>query len=171
VLLRNDAPRLMKRNGTTRQMEPTGGLPSLGYDAYGTVRFMDANFGSRSASSYGWETLHDDYRWDSETGHYQVRYRHPHPKLGTWIARDVFGYQGDPSLYSYGANLPINAADPDGNWIPFISCVTAASCGGVAALTCGIGSCYRGGDPGHRQAAANAWEAAAKCAGIIARQC
>ncbi len=59
-----------------------------GYDAYGAVRFMDANFGSRSASSYGWETLYDDYRWDSETGLYQVRYRYLHPKLGVWITRD-----------------------------------------------------------------------------------
>jgi hypothetical protein len=33
---------------------------------------MDANFGSRSSSSYDWETLFGAYRWDSESGLYQV---------------------------------------------------------------------------------------------------
>ena len=60
----------------------TGGtvLERYGYDAYGTVRFMDGNFNSRSSSSYGWETLYGAYRWDSETGLYQVRV----PGQSTW---------------------------------------------------------------------------------------
>jgi RHS repeat-associated protein len=48
---------------------------------------MTPAFGS-SSSSYDWETLFDSYRWDSESGFYQVRYRYLHPTLGRWITRD-----------------------------------------------------------------------------------
>ena len=42
-----------------------------------------------STSSKEWETLFDCYRYDSETGLYQVRYRYLHPNLGKWLSRDL----------------------------------------------------------------------------------
>lgn len=51
-----------------------------GYDGFGTPRYMDGSFGARSSSSYGWETLFGAYRYDLETGFYQVRYRYLHRK-------------------------------------------------------------------------------------------
>ena len=59
-----------------------------GYNGFGQVNFMTAAFGSLSGSSYGWETLFANYRFDSETGLYQVRYRYQHPGLGRWLSRD-----------------------------------------------------------------------------------
>jgi len=94
----------------------TGGtvLERYGYDAYGTVRFMDGSFNSRSSSSYGWETLYGDYRWDSETGLYQVRNRYLHPKLGTWLNRDPIGENAGTNLYRFVDDNPITYIDPDG---------------------------------------------------------
>jgi len=85
-----------------------------GYDAYGTVRFMDANFGSRSSSSYAWETLYGSYRWDSETGLYQVRNRYLHSKLGRWLTRDPLGEAVGLNLYGFLSNNPSNGVDPLG---------------------------------------------------------
>lgn len=85
-----------------------------GYNAYGQVRFMDASFGSRATSTYGWETLYADYRYDSESGLYQVRNRYLHPTLGRWLSRDPLGYAEGLNLYSYVGNRAINAADPLG---------------------------------------------------------
>jgi RHS repeat-associated protein len=59
-----------------------------GYEGFGKPRFMDASFGARSASSLDWETLFDGYRFDAETGLYQVRFRYLHPGLGRWMRRD-----------------------------------------------------------------------------------
>jgi RHS repeat-associated protein len=59
-----------------------------GYNAFGQPRVMTPTFGSRASSSYTWETLFDAYRWDSETGLYQVRFRYLHPNLGRWLTRD-----------------------------------------------------------------------------------
>jgi len=89
-------------------------LERYGYDAYGTVRFMDGSFNSRSGSSYGWETLFGDYRWDSDTGLYQVRNRYLHPKLGIWLVRDPAEYQNGLNLYAYVNDSPLNFVDPLG---------------------------------------------------------
>ncbi len=65
-----------------------------GYNAFGTSRVMNASFVVQSSSSYNWETRFAAYRWDSESGLYQVRYRYYHPLLGTWINRDPLGDLG-----------------------------------------------------------------------------
>ena len=59
-----------------------------GYDGFGQPRYMDGSFGSRASSSYDWESLFDAYRYDPESGLYQVRYRYLHPRLGRWTNRD-----------------------------------------------------------------------------------
>jgi RHS repeat-associated protein len=75
---------------------------------------MNASFGSISSSGYGWETLYGVYRWDAESGPYQVRYRYQQPLLGTWITRDPIGYRGGFNLYAYSANAATNAVDANG---------------------------------------------------------
>ena len=82
-----------------------------GYNAFGAVRFMTAAFGTQSGSNYAWETLYGAYRWDSETGLYQVRNRYLHPYLGTWITRDPAGRRHESNLYAYVNNSPVNAID------------------------------------------------------------
>jgi RHS repeat-associated protein len=75
-----------------------------GYDCFGTPRYMDASFGSRASSSYGWETLFGAYRYDLESGLYQVRNRYLHCKLGRWLSRDPLenAEQSEgPNLYAY----------------------------------------------------------------------
>jgi RHS repeat-associated protein len=70
-----------------------------GYNAFGTSRVMNASFVVQSSSSYNWETRFAAYRWDSESGLYQVRYRYYHPLLGTWISRDPLGHESFSILY------------------------------------------------------------------------
>ena len=46
-----------------------------GYNGFGGVNYMNTNFGSIPVSAFDWETLFDSYRYDTESGLYQVRYR------------------------------------------------------------------------------------------------
>jgi RHS repeat-associated protein len=99
-----------------------------GYDAFGTRRVMDANFGARSASLYDWETGFAAYRLDIESALCQVRHRYLHAKLGRWISRDPPSEAGRASsthsnlegrlvstnLYWYVKNCPLELVDPSG---------------------------------------------------------
>jgi RHS repeat-associated protein len=58
--------------------------------------------------------LFDSYRWDSESGFYQVRYRYLHPSLGRWTRRDPIGEVGGSNLYEYVKNKSIGKNDPMG---------------------------------------------------------
>ncbi len=89
-------------------------LERYGYDAFGESRVMTSTFGSRSSSTYGWETRYDAYRWDSESDFYQVRYRYLHPTLGRWLTRDPIGELGTPNLYANVRNNIITRIDPLG---------------------------------------------------------
>jgi RHS repeat-associated protein len=88
-----------------------------GYEAYGTPRFMNASFGSISSSAYDWNVLYASYKWDEETGYYQVRNRYLHPGLGRWLTRDPIGYDGGVNLYAYVGNRPVNEVDPSGEGV------------------------------------------------------
>jgi RHS repeat-associated protein len=72
---------------------------------------MTGTFVARTGSSYTWETLFDGYRYDSESGLYQVRYRYLHPKLGRWITRDPLGEKVAINLYGYVQNNVLNDSD------------------------------------------------------------
>ncbi len=65
-----------------------------GYNGFGGVNYMNTNFGSIPVSAFDWETLFDSYRYDTESGLYQVRYRYLHPLLGRWITRDPINELG-----------------------------------------------------------------------------
>jgi len=85
-----------------------------GYNAFGTPLFMAPDFTPLTSSQYEWETLYDSYRWDAETGFYQVRNRYLHPTLGRWLTRDPIEYAGGINLYAYVNNNPNNLIDPSG---------------------------------------------------------
>jgi RHS repeat-associated protein len=91
----------------------TGGVVEerYGYNGFGGVLYMDGSFGSKTSSSYDWETLLGSYRYDTESGLYQVRYRYLHPLLGRWLSRDPIGEQGGANLYAYVGNNTINDID------------------------------------------------------------
>jgi RHS repeat-associated protein len=107
-----------------------------GYNAFGAPRVMTAAFGSRSGSSYDWETLFADYRWDSESGFYQVRYRYLHPTLGRWTSRDPIEYEAGVNLYCYCKNRSVNAVDPDG-----LDCPGCDDVPGVVQTHCVLRCC------------------------------
>jgi len=58
------------------------------YDAFGHTRVMDQNWSPLESSPTDWEVRLHGYRWDGETGLYQVRYRYLHPGLGRWVSGD-----------------------------------------------------------------------------------
>ncbi len=86
-----------------------------GYSGFGVPRYMTASFGNRSSSNFDWETLFHSYRYDLETGLYQVRYRYLHPNLGRFLNRDPIEEQGGLNLYAFVGNDPINHWDRYGN--------------------------------------------------------
>ena len=87
-------------------------LERYGYDAFGGTRVMDASFNDRSGSDYHWETRFCGYRWDGETGLYQVRYRYLHSGLGRWLSRDPMGFRMDEmNLYAYVGGNSVNRLD------------------------------------------------------------
>ena len=85
-----------------------------GYNAFGLSRVMDADFEPRSTSDYDWETRYGAYRWDGETGFYQVRYRYLHPTLGRWLSKDPMHEKGGINLYCYVINNSVNRVDKNG---------------------------------------------------------
>ncbi len=110
-----------------------------GYTGFGVPNYMNASFGSISGSSYDWETLFASYRYDTETGMYQVRNRYYHANLGIWTNRDPIEYKGGINLYAYCGNNGINAVDPMG--LGFWSDVGSFALGAtkaVAGLAVGV---------------------------------
>ncbi|NBR88170.1 MAG: RHS repeat-associated core domain-containing protein [Verrucomicrobia bacterium] len=89
-------------------------MERYGYNAFGLSRVMAPDFSSRSSSGYDWETRFDAYRWDAETGFYQVRYRYLHPNLGRWINRDPIEETGGSNLYAFVSNGTLTSTDPAG---------------------------------------------------------
>ena len=99
-----------------------------GYNGFGGVNYMNANFVTIPVSAFDWETLFYSYRYDTESGFYQVRYRYLHPLLGRWLSRDPLGELGfetlrngrliilgdGPNAYLFVDNDPINNFDLNG---------------------------------------------------------
>lgn len=88
-----------------------------GYDAYGVPAFLTQTFGIRGSSLYAWEVLYASYRWDVETGLFQVRMRMYAPNLGSWLQRDPVGLTAGVNLYQYVGNNPLTRTDPSGAFL------------------------------------------------------
>jgi RHS repeat-associated protein len=125
-----------------------------GYDAFGQPRIMMPSFGNRTSSSYGWETLFADYRWDNESGFYQVRNRYLHSTLGRWLSRDPVEYGDGTNLYAYCKNRANNSVDPIG-----LSSTKSFKIVGKSYIAL-IGSSIGTAPPGGNQVALNDFAAA-----------
>lgn len=70
------------------------------FTPYGSPLFLSPSFGSRTSSSYDWETLYCGYRYRAGSGLYHVRNRFFHPSVGSWCQRDPSAYVNGMSLYA-----------------------------------------------------------------------
>ena len=81
------------------------------YDAFGTVRIMNAAFGVLGNSAYEWEFLyHGEFR-DKESELYNYGYRYLDTQLGRWLSRDPIGEEGGENLYGFVRNDPVSKID------------------------------------------------------------
>jgi RHS repeat-associated protein len=104
-----------------------------GYYGFGQPRYLDGTFGARGSSSFDWETLFDAYRYDTESGLYQVRFRYLHPGLGRWVSRDPIHQYAENNLLAYAVNNPTNLSDPTGEAVKVIV-IVVAGCAVAAVL-------------------------------------
>jgi len=86
------------------------------YDPYGKVTVYEPDW----SDTVDWqdsaknEVLYCGYRFDAETGLYNVRYRYYHPTLGRWVTKDPIGPAGGDNLYLYVHDSPLTSIDPFG---------------------------------------------------------
>jgi RHS repeat-associated protein len=103
------------------------------YSPYGQPEIYDGSWTAVSwANSKKNEILYCGYRWDPETGMYQVRNREYHPTMGRWVTRDPIGYAyagSSCNLYEYANSDPGYYADPLGAKAEVIDMDTYAPCG------------------------------------------
>jgi RHS repeat-associated protein len=90
----------------------------LSVRTYGTPTVLTPGFVLRLATLWDWEARYAGYRWDAESGLYQVRNRVLQPLVG-WVQRDpLFPRQRrgkyDPNPYRYVRSHPLLATDPLG---------------------------------------------------------
>ena len=84
------------------------------YDPYGKVTFKAADWSdaaSQAKSAYDNEILYCGYRFDPESGLYQVRNRYLTPPLGRWLTTDPIGYGDGMNRYQYVGDAPVGSLD------------------------------------------------------------
>jgi len=88
------------------------------YTPYGEVTVLDANFAldgaGHAASDFDWTHLFTGRAVETDTGLQIHRWRHYHPSLGRWVARDPIGYAAGFNLYGYVRGAVMFAIDPFG---------------------------------------------------------
>jgi RHS repeat-associated protein len=96
------------------------------YDAFGNPVALSGSFLPNDYFYY-WEYRFGAYRWDWETGTYQVRYRQYQPRLGRWLSRDPAEEGAGLNLYSHVHNNTPTSVDPNGlagfedhHWFPVL---------------------------------------------------
>jgi RHS repeat-associated protein len=111
----------------TGLIEPDGDVVErYMYDPYGKVTVLNGASGAdkdgqvtewtEDAGGSDWdnEVLYCGYRYDPESGLYQVRYRYHHPTLARWVSRDPAGYADGCNLLAYTGCNPLGRIDPSG---------------------------------------------------------
>jgi RHS repeat-associated protein len=106
----------------TAIVQGTPGSGSLGtveeryvYDAYGRPSFLDLNFAnSQGTSRKSNPILYCGYRYDNESGLFNVRHRMYDTTLGRCLQRDPLGASVGPNLYEYCKGSPASWKDPSG---------------------------------------------------------
>jgi RHS repeat-associated protein len=94
----------------------TGGnvVERYNYTPYGTVTVYDSAWNVRAGgSAYDNSILYCGYRFDWETGLYDVRNRPLWPNIGRWGQGDPAGADS-MNLYQYGVSRPTADTDPSG---------------------------------------------------------
>ena len=81
------------------------------YDAFGKLRFLAPDYGSRLGSNFGWEFLfHGEFK-DAETRLYNYGYRYYDTSLGRWLLRDPIDEKGGMNLLAFIGNQAISKID------------------------------------------------------------
>jgi RHS repeat-associated protein len=85
------------------------------YDPYGAATLLTAGWGTSGSTQYVWAYLFQGTRWENVSALYDLRNRQLSPTLGRPVQRDPSEFTaGDPSLYRYVSNNPMNLTDPSG---------------------------------------------------------
>jgi RHS repeat-associated protein len=103
------------------------------YDPYGLGIVLTPGFSARVASLWDWDTRFAGYKWDKESGFFQVRNRTYHAVLGCWTTRDPMGTPSVLNLYEYVNSKPVTHVDPQG----LVPCAPwPAGCTAPPAVNC-----------------------------------
>ena len=114
---------LTDMSGSVREiMDGSGTLKDqLNYDPFGNVLY-ESNSGNADRFKF------QGGEWDTNLGLYHFGDRWEDPVNGRWISQDPVGLgAGDPNLYRFTNNDPINLADPSGD-TPSVFALLVANC-------------------------------------------
>ncbi|NLX57968.1 MAG: RHS repeat-associated core domain-containing protein [Phycisphaerae bacterium] len=104
--------KVVERYMYTPYGQPTVLNGESGIDGDGVVTDWSAD--ASGVSDWDNELLYCSYRYDPETGLYDVRHRMYQPTVGRWMQQDPIRYKGGTNLYGYARNTPPNRTDPSG---------------------------------------------------------
>jgi RHS repeat-associated protein len=85
------------------------------YDPYGGFTLLTPTWGTPGSTQYAWVYLYQGGRYEMVSALYHFRNRDLSATLGRWVQRDPIEYRSRTiNLYSYLANNPLIAVDPQG---------------------------------------------------------
>jgi RHS repeat-associated protein len=100
------------QQGTPRDIVDDNGIlrQHTEYDSFGNITAQQT-YGTAIEELFGYT----GQRRDKSTGLYNMLQRWYDPRTGRWLSEDPIGFDaGDPNLYRYVGNSPINGYDPTG---------------------------------------------------------
>jgi RHS repeat-associated protein len=103
--------------GSVVMLTDNNGAPyqSYSYDAWGKVTARDASGSVIASSAISAPWLFTGRRFDKESGLYHYRARTYSAELGRFLQMDPIKFDaGDPNIYRYVGNDPVNGTDPWG---------------------------------------------------------